>query len=815
MKNLNDSIKKYKSVLILESLLSRRLLSILRLASFTIFILFGSLTLLVNIFFDGLYQEPLFGITLIVAGIWIEQLLIYSYHNSYYFNGLNSIIDLDKVKTSDATYDVAKILFKNTSDATDSFCNSMFGNTILIRSGLHPQVIADFIQSPRMKIPVSNIPLPDKKIFSMIELGKYIMSHDLEFQKLLEHSGISDDTFIGALNWVVNTHHEEKRRLRWWGKDNLSRVQAVGRELAYGRAYILERFSKNISTGAVFSTLGADASFATELINKIESAMARTRDTNVLLIGEEGVGTVDLIMEVRNRIRYGKSLNAIANKQIVVLDIDRLFSSHQSKQSLELALTQLLIEATNAGNIIIVIENLSKLVREGEALGLFIPELIDPYLAHPDLQVIATDTPDNYHTYLERLGTFTRRFSEILVDVPDLSATIRVLQRTALQAEYRHHIIFTFNSLKAIASASDRYIVEGIMPDKAIELQNEVAVKASQTNSMLITEEFVYQYVGDKTGMPLGPVQDSERDLLLNLEDRLHKLVIGQNKAIDAVARTMRRARAGIQTADKPLGSFLFLGPTGVGKTETAKALATVFFNSEDRLQRIDMSEYSGPDGLSRLLGSEYTSGELSDLLREHPYCVLLLLDEFEKANQQIHDLFLQILDEGTFTDGRGVRVNARNSIIIATSNAGSTLIKKTVEQRERLDLLNQQIIDHIIKEDIYRPELINRFANVIIFEPLTIEEQTQVASLMLKDLYRRMKERGYVVQITKDLLELLVQKGYDPEFGARPMQRVLQDLIEEKIAQMIISGEVKKGDAINLSRADFNAEELNPSQPQ
>jgi ATP-dependent Clp protease ATP-binding subunit ClpA len=270
----------------------------------------------------------------------------------------------------------------------------------------------------------------------------------------------------------------------------------------------------------------------------------------------------------------------------------------------------------------------------------------------------------------------------------------------------------------------------------------------------------------------------------------------------------MRRARAGIQAADKPIGSFLFLGPTGVGKTETAKALAAVFFGGEDKLQRIDMSEFSGGDAVIKLIGDGESAGILPTVLREHPYSVILL-DEFEKANQSVHDIFLQVLDEGVFTDSRGTKVNARNTIIIATSNAGSQLILDTVHQRKALSTLSAEIIDSIIKAGIYRPELINRFDSTIIFEPLSVGQQTEVASMMLSALYERVKGQGYQLNVKEDLLTVLVEKGYNPEFGARPMQRVLQDVIEEKIAQKIISGTVNKGDSIKLGLTDFTQAEL------
>ncbi|MEY3784280.1 MAG: hypothetical protein RLZZ230_602 [Candidatus Parcubacteria bacterium] len=809
MNTLADSIKQYRPAIRLTSILSRRTLSQLRIGSFVGLTFCGLGAVATNYLLDGQYTQVLTGSSLIFTAFWLEQMLTFSYHNSFYFRGLNSLIGLDEESISGATYDVAEVALRYPFDVTLAFCTSAFGSIILIRTGLTSEAIDTFLKSPRQAITANMVMLPENEIFSIIGLGKYLLTHDLGFKAMIKNAGISEDIFLGASRWVVGSYHQEKRTLRWWSKDNLSRTTGIGREWSYGSAYLLDKFSRDIRTSAVFSNLGTNNDFATEKISEIESALARTSSSNVLIVGEAGVGKMDLVMEVSRRINTGKSIDAISNKQIIVLDTNRLFANNKDKQTLELTLLKLLDEAITAGNIIIAIENISTFIREAESIGVYIPELIDPYLALPQLQFIGTDTPAAYHTYLETLGGFVRRFAEILIDSPDLTATTRVLQNIALMHETKYQTLFTYAGLHAITTAADRYIVDGVMPDKAISLLVDVAARASQQNITIINDDFVYSVISEKTGVPAGPIQDSERDLLLHLEDRLHQQVIGQQQALNAIARTMRRARAGIQSSEKPIGSFLFLGPTGVGKTETAKALAKIFFGGEGHLQRIDMSEYSGQDALEHLIGNGEQVGVLPTMLREHPYCVLLL-DEFEKATKSIHDLFLQVLDEGVFTDARGMKINARNTIIIATSNAGSQLILKTIQQRKELSHLAQEIIDNIIKEGIYRPELINRFDNTVIFEPLSIEQQTEVASLMLGGLYERVKEKGYEVAVSEDLLAILVEKGYSPEFGARPMQRVLQDIIEEKIAQKIISGAVQKGGQIPLNKADFTPAELN-----
>lgn len=809
MYTIADDIERYRPVLLLSRVLSRRLMSILR-----NFLLIVALVCFIGssgsfFFLSAELTSLLFGLSLIAFAFWIEQMMLYSYHNSFYFHGLNSVLGLSEEKLTGVTYEVAEALLRQPEDVTRAFITSQLGTVVLLRAGVDQNLLEEYLHSNRPRLGAATIPLPPDRLSTFTTLGQDILKLDPSFKNFLKQQGITDDTFIGALAWVTESYHQEKKLERWWGKDNLSKTKGVGREWSYGTPYLLEKFSRDIRTSAVFSTLTSkNNAFAEEKITEIEVALARAKAANVLVIGEAGVGTIDILLEVNRRLGKGASIGAVTDTRMVVLDTTRLFAVHKDKPELEATILNIFGEAREAGNIIIVIENLSTFIREAEALGVFVPELLDPFLASTDLHVVATDTPGAYHTFVEPLGAFSRRFAEVLIDAPNLRSTTKVLEGVALQNEARYRTLFTYASLVAITNAADRYLVEGVMPDKAIELLIDVATRAAAAGLGVVSPEYVYSVVSERTGIPVGPIGDGERELLLNLEEKLHKRVIGQQRALDAIARTMRRARAGIQSGDKPIGSFLFLGPTGVGKTETAKALAHIFFGSEKNMHRIDMSEFSGPDALSRLIGNGQESGVLPDMLREHPYAVLLL-DEFEKGARAVHDIFLQILDEGMFTDARGDKVNARNTIVIATSNAGSQLILKTVAQRQELASLTEEIINHIVAEGVYRPELLNRFDSTIIFEPLTLEEQGQVAGLMLGSLYERIKERGYELTINRDLMDLLVKKGYNPQFGARPMQRVLQDLVEEKVAQQIISGAVSQGGTINLSINDFTPAEL------
>ncbi len=806
METLNTTSSRWIPALSLERHLSRKGMKRLR-------IIFGSLTvfsLLIAIFIQ-FTTVPLsaglwFGLFLLSAGLWFEQIMLSGYHNYFYYAGINSLLGRAELKPWKITYDVAKIAQTSPYDSTKGFLEHPVGNMVALRAGLTKQDIETYLALPnRTLIPSNAIPIEENKIFTMIELGKFLLQHDIDFSKFIEEKGLIPQYWHGSLDWIVENHFDSKLNERWWGKDNLLNKKGIGQDWSYGHTHYLNKYTKPIRSSSVFSVFSTLPEYAALKVDELSKTLIKEKAGNAILLGEAGVGKADIIIALELKIEHNKSIAGLQHKKIAVLDTEKLLLDFEKTNEFEQSLKKILDEAKEAGNSILVIEKFGAFIASTTSRGMSVTDILDTYLADPELQFIVTDTPSGYHTFIKPLGALTRRFGEVVIDIPNSESVVRILQQSCLATEKKHKVFFSYPSLTTITQAANRYITDGVLPDSALTLLVEVASKAEQNGISYINKEFIHQFVKEKTGIPMGSISEEERDVLLHLEDTLHQNVIGQDAAINAIGKTIRRARVGIQTSNRPMGSFLFLGPTGVGKTETAKTLAKVFFGSEQNMIRFDMSEYSNQDAVYRLIGGNGNSGTLVTSLQDHPYSILLL-DEFEKGSKGVHDLFLQILDEGVFTDSTGNKINARNTIIIATSNAGAELIYSTKNQRGVDDTLNQAIIDFIVAQGIFRPELINRFDNTIIFEPLQEQQQSQVAVLMLQDLITRMKQEGYTLTITQDVVSYLTEHGFDSTFGARAMRREIQDSVESAIANKIIAEGLQPGASIQLNKADLES---------
>lgn len=608
-------------------------------------------------------------------------------------------------------------------------------------------------------------------------------------------------------------------------------------------------------------------------IKRTVQILSRRTKNNPVLIGEPGVGKTAIVEGLAQRMVDGTVPEEIANKRLMVLDMGSLVAGTKYRGEFENRLKKVIEEIQNDGHVILFIDELHTLIGAGGAEGAIdASNILKPALARGELQTIGATTLDEYQKYIESDAALERRFATVHVDEPTPEDTLGILKGLRPKYEAHHHAKITDEALEQAVKLSDRYISDRFLPDKAIDLMDESAAmvrinaeekkirkpslteqindlqaqkedaieqqdfdKAAELREkeltlrakleqqaervekraqephyrLKVTGEDVAKVVAEWTGVPLTQLKKSESDRLINLEKVLHQRVIGQDEAVDAVAKAIRRARSGLKNPDRPIGSFMFLGPTGVGKTELAKALAEAMFGSEDNMIRIDMSEYMEKFSTSRLIGAApgYVGydegGQLTEKVRQHPYSVVLL-DEAEKAHPDVFNLLLQVLDDGYLTDSKGRRVDFRNTIIIMTSNLGATQLQDEKEVGFGARDLSQDYnaMAAAIRQQLklhFRPEFLNRIDETIIFHSLNKKELHQIVKLMTNELRTRVAEQDVNLKVTPAAIDLIAKVGYDPEYGARPLRRAIQDKIEDRLSSALIDGEVVAGDTVTV----------------
>jgi len=416
---------------------------------------------------------------------------------------------------------------------------------------------------------------------------------------------------------------------------------------------------------------------------------------------------------------------------------------------------------------------------------------------------MAITTFEGLHKNIEQNPSILALFEKVEVSEISQGETLMLLENLALKLELKYKKFVSYPALREIVDLCNRYLPAIPFPEKAMDLLDETMVYLAQTKDKILLPRHVAKIISEKTQIPVGEIEIKEREILLNLENLIHQRIIDQEEAVKGVSAALRRARAEITVRKGPMGSFLFLGPTGVGKTETSKALAEIYFGSENRMIRLDMSEFQNLADIPRLIGSPGEEGLLTTPVRETPFS-LILLDEFEKAHPNILNLFLQVFDEAHLTDGQGRKVDFKNTIIIATSNAGYQVILEALKQGTEWQRVKEKLLDFVFKEGIFRPELINRFDGVIVFRPLTKENLLDIAELLLRKIKKQLDEKEIEFIITPALKEKIVELSYDITFGARNMQRVIQDEIGNILAKAILSGELKRGNRVKIDPEKF-----------
>lgn len=756
-----------------------------------------------NISFLIEYKYQIRSFFFLLLSIWFLFQMTKMFYFSFYF------------RESDVDFEIAKLALRtNKKDVTKSFLESDIGEYALMRLGLGGEQIKNFLDNRRYKISSTSFDIDisskDKRQISVRDYAGALYDTDKELAKFLIQYKIDKETFIGALEWVDDIEWKIRSAERWWDKSNLARVQGVGRNWSFGKVYLLEKYGDPIMSDQIYKDLGSRWKMFMRDAQKVESVLVKNRDANVVLVSPTTSIGMQIISTLGKMILHGNVLFELEHKRIFVLDTVKIIESVEDAVSLERLVRDILFQADQAGNVILVIPNLPVFNERASEIGVDVSNLLSDFLRSSRLQVIAISDNKGFHESVETNMSLMQYFEKILIEDINKTSAIKILEDEANRMEVLRDVFFTYQSIKAVAEGAERYFVGMTYSDKIIDLIDEIVVKVKTDGRKVILIEDAHEVVSIKTGVPQGEISKDEKQTLKNLEEILHKRVIGQNQAIDSISDSMRRSRSGIADPKRPMGSFLFIGPTGVGKTETVKALNEVLFKEESKIIRLDMSEYTGYDAIEKLIGSysSKTTGILADKIQDQQYGVLLL-DEFEKTDDKVKDLFLQILDEGQFTDSEGEKINCRNLIIVATSNAGSDLIFKASNEGKDITNMKDEIINKIIEEKIFKPELLNRFDGVILFHALANEHLQKIARLMLEKLNKRISRNGLEVEINDDLVNYLVKIGSDPKFGAREMNRKIKEQVESLIADKIISNEIQSGDTLALTFDDSGKPDL------
>jgi ATP-dependent Clp protease ATP-binding subunit ClpC len=638
----------------------------------------------------------------------------------------------------------------------------------------------------------------------------------------------------------------------------------------------LEKYSRDLTQlardGRLDPVIGRD-----EEILRVIQVLSRRTKNNPVLIGEAGVGKTAIVEGLAQKIIISDVPENLLNKKVVALDLGAMIAGSRFRGEFEERLKAAMEEIQRAqGEIILFIDELHTVVGAGSAQGAMdASNMLKPALARGELQCVGATTLDEYRQYVERDSALERRFAPVFVDEPSVEETIDMLRGLRDRYEVHHNVEFSEDALVAAAKLSSRYVTDRRLPDKAIDLMDEAAAKLrvalhtlppdlkklkTEIDELLLSEEEasaardyeraqvskadrlrlesefkdmrdawrdeqkldeivdekdVAEVISAWTGIPISQMMETEAVKLLHMEERLHERIVGQDRAIAALADAIRRSRSGLSDPRRPIGSFIFLGSSGVGKTELAKALAEFLFDDEDALIRVDMSEYREQHTVSRLFGAPpgyvgyEQGGQLTEQIRRRPYSVVLF-DEIEKAHPDVWNALLQLLDDGRLTDGQGRIVNFRNAVIVMTSNVGTSFVKKSgalgfagMQAQDRED---HKRIEDALKQT-FRPEFINRIDEIIIFEPLSVEDVIEIVKLQMKDVQERLADQGNLsIELTEPAQTWLAEQGFDEDFGARPLKRAIQRYVESALSMRLLKGEFKSGDRV---RIDLDGNEL------
>ncbi|MBI4142246.1 AAA family ATPase [Candidatus Uhrbacteria bacterium] len=628
-----------------------------------------------------------------------------------------------------------------------------------------------------------------------------LSARDADIREILDDLGITHQDIVNVAAWV---ELRQRLRARYRGYRSRGATRPTGgmnRAMTAIATPILDAFADDLTAAAARMALGPAIGRAREF-----TAIVRGFEVGrhgVLLVGPTGVGKTAIIEGFAEQLAADDVPTFLRDQRCIRLAIARITSGVAPAVAQERLLAAL-DEAVRSRNVILVVDPIEELVGASSGAGVDFASIIAGVVERGGLSCIGVTTPEAYRQYLER-SPLAHTFERVDVAPPSTDDAIQIVEARAMLTEARTHVVFSYRAIEACVRLAERFLHDRMLPESAVAIMEETAaaVRGSKGERAIVRAEDVATVITEKTGVPTTSVTEDEAQKLLHLEERMHERMIGQEEAVKRIAAALRRARVELREGKRPIATFLFLGPTGVGKTELAKTVAATYFGDERTMVRLDMSEYQDTASIHRLIGAPPgsagadTGGQLTEAIRHRPFA-LILLDELEKAHPDILNVFLQVFDDGRLTDSAGRTVDFTNTIIVATSNAGATFIQDAIRAEKGMEDIRRTLMERELRE-IFRPELLNRFDGVIVFTPLTREEVHAIARLMLASVARSLEEKGMHLRVTDAAVAELADAGFDPQFGARPLRRIIQERVQDALATFLLTNKLGRRDTVVL----------------
>lgn len=703
-------------------------------------------------------------------------------------------IPLEQLSTDPAA--VGKFLQKNA-----------FAREVFFRLGVSSEQYKNIIDLYSHQVVLKSVNISDtsdpEPVAAALMIGG--TSHP-KVQEYFSSIGISAHDVSQSASWVAEMSLQKKQRSKFWLRQNLQKTPSIGKDWSYGYTPVLDRFGVDMA-----STAPRDLVFNPRIqeLERIEEVFSKKQQTNILLVGAPGVGKMSLCYFLATRVAEGQTTPSLSDHRVIHLDIDAVLAQFTKYEQQVAAVEDCIAEASQAGNIILVIQDIDRYIAPGEN-SIDISRVFEKLVRNTEVKLLATTTQSGFRHVVTANKRFLSAVELLQLNETSPEETLHILMKMTPGIEERRKVFITFYALQEIVTHTDLGSLQSSFPEEAISVLESAVTQAShevpvRKGSTLVNAALIDEVLTQRTGVKVGRLHDQDKQDLTQLATRLHTRVVGQDTAVTAVAKALQQAAVQLRTQDKTVGAFLFLGPTGVGKTELAKSVAAEYYGSEKSIVRIDCAEFTQPSSLANLIGSPAGSeahsrgGVLTEALRQNPATVVLF-DELEKAHRSVVLALMTIFDEGYLTDARGERVSFRHSLIIATSNAASRFIHDQLQKGTQYSDVQTAVVQELITTGVFPPEFINRFDAIIVFEPLQLEEIKEIALIKIEALQQQvLAKHGVILEVTEQTLGDIIATGYSTEFGARHLERAVKDIVTQRVTDAVLQNKISRGQTLSV----------------